>query len=923
MASVAISQLNQLPKAGIAADDELPIVDVSANETKKVEVSDLVEKGVDLIANSSIDIAKVNQASTTKFGTSALADSAVTYAKIQNASANVLLGRSTAGAGVVEEIACTAAGRALLDDPDTATQRATLGLGTLAIQNASGVTITGGSITGAAVVSATDGTFTNVTISGGSITGITDLAIADGGTGASTASGARTNLGVAIGSDVQAYDAALQSISGLTTSADQTLYTTASDTYAVTGLTSFGRSLIDDADAATARTTLGLGTISTLSTIGTANVSNSAITTALINDDAVTAAKLADNSATVVAGNAPSTAGAFIGQRHINNNTGFTYTWDGTSWIRTSAISTLTFSDTTPLTFAVTYPDAYSATITTTLDTQAANTVLAGPTTGANAAPTFRALTAADMPIATSVDLGAVIPGTGLSVTAGGVLNHTNTTTAGTYTKVTVDAQGHISSGTTLVAGDVPSLDASKITTGTFAAGLFGTNSITGVKLADSSTVQFGGAGSTSGVVTFPNAEFKGQQFWDELNGDLYLWSGSAWLPITITSGELVYAGAYNASNNQVASVTSAGSAAGLTVGAGLPAASSTNNRYYVVVSQSGTGTGNAPAVALAPPDMILSNGATWDLIDVSNAIAGQTASNISFTPYGGIIATNVQTALQELDDDKLAKAGGTMTGELLIGHTGSFKFEGSTDNAYETEIVVVDPTADRTITVPNVSGTLVTTGDTGTVTSTMIADGTIVDADINASAAISGSKIVAATTSVVGVVQLTDSTSSTSTSTAATPNAVKSAYDLANAALPKSGGTMTGAITFAAGQTISGYGAIDTAQTWTKGQRGEITALTDGATITPDFADSNNFSVTLGGNRTLANPSNLTAGQSGCIWITQDGTGSRTLSYGSYWDFTSGTAPTLTTTANAVDCLVYAVQSSTKITATLITNLS
>ena len=151
----------------------------------------------------------------------------------------------------------------------------------------------------------------------------------------------------------------------------------------------------------------------------------------------------------------------------------------------------------------------------------------------------------------------------------------------------------------------------------------------------------------------------------------------------------------------------------------------------------------------------------------------------------------------------------------------------------------------------------------------------------------------------------------------------VDNLYDLADAALPKSGGTMTGAITFAAGQTISGYGAIDTAQTWTKGQRGEITALTDGATITPDFADSNNFSVTLGGNRTLDNPTNLTAGQSGCVWITQDGTGSRTLAYGSQWDFTGGTAPTLTTTADAVDCLVYAVQSSTRITAQLITNLS
>lgn len=114
-----------------------------------------------------------------------------------------------------------------------------------------------------------------------------------------------------------------------------------------------------------------------------------------------------------------------------------------------------------------------------------------------------------------------------------------------------------------------------------------------------------------------------------------------------------------------------------------------------------------------------------------------------------------------------------------------------------------------------------------------------------------------------------------------------------------------------------------DVAQTFTAAQRGEVTVLTSGATITPDFADSNNFSVTLDTSATLANPSNLTAGQSGCIWITQDATGSRTLAYGSYWDFTGGTAPTLTTTADAVDCLVYAVQSSTKITATLITNLS
>jgi len=130
-----------------------------------------------------------------------------------------------------------------------------------------------------------------------------------------------------------------------------------------------------------------------------------------------------------------------------------------------------------------------------------------------------------------------------------------------------------------------------------------------------------------------------------------------------------------------------------------------------------------------------------------------------------------------------------------------------------------------------------------------------------------------------------------------------------------------------AIGTSVQGYDAdtakTDVAQSFTAAQRGSITALTDGATITPNFALSNNWSLSIGGNRTLANPTNLTAGQSGCIWITQDGTGSRTLAYGSQWDFTGGTAPTLTTTAAAVDCLVYAVQSSTKITATLVTNLS
>jgi hypothetical protein len=142
---------------------------------------------------------------------------------------------------------------------------------------------------------------------------------------------------------------------------------------------------------------------------------------------------------------------------------------------------------------------------------------------------------------------------------------------------------------------------------------------------------------------------------------------------------------------------------------------------------------------------------------------------------------------------------------------------------------------------------------------------------------------------------------------------------------LPAADGTASQALSTDGSGVLSfaSFAALTTAQSFTAQQRGAITALTDGATITPDFSLANNFSVTLGGGRILANPTNQTAGASGCIWITQDGTGSRTLAYGSNWDFTGGTAPTLTTTAAAVDCLVYSVQSSTKITATLITNLS
>jgi hypothetical protein len=765
--TVRISELNEL-SVDLSQSDVLPIVDISAAETKQIKVSSLLEVGVSGAPSSFIDLSKLNQSSATKLTSSALADTGVAsgvYGDAANVAQFIVntQGLITTATGV--PIVITASSVTGLAPVATSGTYASLSglptLGTLSSQNAGSVVVSGGTISdvtfisgnvtisggtisgitdlsiddgGTGASSATDartnlglaiGTdiqaysaildgvaaqFTaadeliyasasgvvasaslssvgrsiiaasgvadvrttlelasmalqsasSVAISGGTISGITDLAIADGGTGASDAATARTHLGLAIGTDVQAYDAGLLSIAGLTTTADQLLYLTGADTYDTSPLPSYSRGFLASGNSASdARTVLGLGTLSTKSIvssgdIGSATISgfnilpssltfdnygdgsvieaviaDGAVTVNKIATSGVTAIKLADNSSTIVALGAPVTAGAFIGQQYQDTATDFVYVWDGDTWERIAALSTIDFVDSTPIAFAVTYPDNYSATVTTTLENQTANSFFAGPSSGTAVAPTFRTIVSSDLPVATDGTVGAVEPGTGLIVDGAGTLNHSNATIAGSYAgAVTIDAQGHVVTAQELLqASDIPDLDASKIITGTFNSAFLADNSVTASQLADYGIAQVSESA--------PTPEFAGQWWINPNDRAAYIWVGEVtpvpngyWLNLgygSPTQINLRFGGTYNASGNTVESINSYGIEAGLTIGQQLSSPNTSNNGVYLIVTSSGVGTTPAPAQNLSIGNWVLSEGvgANWTKVNLASAVAG------------------------------------------------------------------------------------------------------------------------------------------------------------------------------------------------------------------------------------------------------------------------------------------------------------
>ena len=731
MADLQISALPALGEAGIQATDVLALADLSATETKKVTVKDLIAAGAALIDSGDIPAAKVaTPFAADSVATATIQNLAVTTAKIANGAitATQITDATITGAKLVNDTvtATQIAANAITDSELADDAVDTAALADLAVTNAkiANTTIAYGKL------NLSDGDISGAKIASGGITA-TQLAT-NSVTATELADNAVDTAAVASGAITGA------KIASQTIAAGNIVNNTITSTQLANN--AVGTDQIADGAVTTAKLsgTISAGTI-TDGAVGTAKLADDAVDSSKLAANAVDAAALADNAVDAgaiasnavteakIAANAITNAKITDGtitaaklntsniDRSLNvasgnlgiNNTVTAATRSGISYNAQGLITGTVALAAADLPVA-TASAVGGVSVGTGLAVSGAGALsLSNSVTGATVSGiTFNAqgmitaataLVASDLPVSTTSAKGAVqiASGGGLTVDGSGNLStSTSGVSAGTYQSVTVNTKGVITAGAALTAALVPDLAATKITSGSFDAARIANDSIDGTKLSNASTAVFQSIAQSG----YPSAQFSGQILFDTVSEDAFIWDGNAWQAITtLTKGSLVFGGTFNANTSQMVATTSAGIAAGLAVGSNLPSPSSTTDGVYVVVSTSGTPSAPAPAIAFAPPDYILgvtnSAGSSWNEVDLSQTVAGQVASNITFTPYGQLSSTNVQDALQELETEKLAVAGGTVTGEILFNNAATLKFEGATVDAFETTLGAVSYT--------------------------------------------------------------------------------------------------------------------------------------------------------------------------------------------------------------------------------------
>ena len=226
-----------------------------------------------------------------------------------------------------------------------------------------------------------------------------------------------------------------------------------------------------------------------------------------------------------------------------------------------------------------------------------------------------RALQPSDLPAPSGGELGAVKAGAGINIAADGTISQALTgVSAGTYSKVTVDNMGNVTTGGQLESSDLPPIEIDQIS-GEISGGQLADGSVTRPKLANYATSYIQEDQPPL------NAQYIGCQWLQESTARLSMWNGNSWLSVGIgrmSAENLRYCGIFDASTGNITGVTKYGTEAGLNIGDPIPAATDDLTGVYVVCEVPGDGTAVTPGVSYAAGNWCLCNGETGGWVKIN-----------------------------------------------------------------------------------------------------------------------------------------------------------------------------------------------------------------------------------------------------------------------------------------------------------------